>query len=120
MRKESILQIKSYEFAIKIVKLYKDLCENKKEFVLSRQLLRSWTWIWALIREAEFGQSTADFINKMNIALKEANESIYRLDLLKDSWYLTQSDYIENYNMCMEILKMLVSTIKTLRNKKDQ
>lgn len=56
----------------------------------------------------------------MNIALKEANESVYRLDLLKDSWYISETDYIENYNMCIEILKMLVSTIKTLRNKKDQ
>lgn len=120
MRKEGILQTKSYEFAIKIVKLCKDLWENKKEFIMSKQLLRSWTGIWALIREAEFGQSTADFINKMNIALKEANESVYRLDLLKDSWYISETDYIENYNMCIEILKMLVSTIKTLRNKKDK
>lgn len=120
MREESILQIKSYAFAIQIVKLYKDLYENKKEFVLSKQLLRSWTGIWALIREAEFWQSKADFINKMSIALKEANESIYRLDLLKDSWYISASDYMDNYNMCIEILKMLVSTIKTLRNKKDQ
>jgi len=75
--KESVLKKKSYEFAIKIVKLYKFLVNDKKEFVLSKQLLRAGTSIWALVHEAEFWQSKADFINKLSIALKEANESLY-------------------------------------------
>ena len=85
MREESILKKKSYEFAIQIVKIYQHLMEYKKEHILSKQLLRSGTAIGALLREAEFGQSKADFISKMSIALKEANESSYWLDILKDT-----------------------------------
>lgn len=88
--KESILKTKSYKFAIKIVRLYQFLIKNKKEFVLSKQILKSGTSIGALIREAEFGQSKADFINKMSIALKEANETIYWLEILKDTDYIDE------------------------------
>ncbi|MEI7562925.1 MAG: four helix bundle protein [bacterium] len=118
MREESILKKKSYEFAIQIVKLYQHLVEYKKEHVLSKQLLRSGTGIGALIREAEFGQSKADFISKMSIALKEANESAYRLDILKDTEYINQLDYTRLRTMCTEIIKILVSSIKTLKSKK--
>lgn len=72
-----------------------------------------------MIREAEFGQSRADFINKMSVALKEANESLYRLDLLKDTEYINQSQYSFLHNKWEEILKMLVATIKTSKQKKD-
>ncbi len=72
---ENIVAVKSYAFAIRIVKLYKFLSEDKKEFVLSKQVLRSGTAIGALIKEAEYAQTKADFLNKMNIALKEANET---------------------------------------------
>jgi len=113
--KESVLKKKSYEFAIKIVKLYKFLVNDKKEFVLSKQLLRAGTSIWALVHEAEFWQSKADFINKLSIALKEANESLYWLDLLKESEYIDNDIYKSSYEFCREILKMLVSSINTLK-----
>lgn len=111
--KESILREKSYRFSIEIIKIYKELSEEKKEFVLSKQLLKSWTAVWALIREAEFAQSKADFINKMSISLKEANETQYWLDLLYDSFYLEKYLYDDIYLKCTECIKLLVSTIKT-------
>jgi len=114
--KESILKIKSYKFAIRIVKLYQFLSSEKKEFVLSKQILRSGTAIGALIREAEFGQSKADFTNKMNIALKEANETIYWLEILKDTGYIDDKLFKSLYNDCEELVKMLVSTVKTSKN----
>lgn len=89
--KENIVKDKSYAFAIRVVKLYKYLIDTKKEFVLSKQFLRSGTAIGALIREAEHGESKADFIHKLSIALKEANETDYWICLLKDTDYLTQS-----------------------------
>ena len=112
---ENVLKIKSYKFAIRIVKLYQFLIKEKKEFVLSKQTLRSGTAIGALIREAEFAQSKADFINKMNIALKEANETLYWLELLKDTNYIDNKLFQSLYNDCEELIKMLVSTIKTTR-----
>lgn len=112
---ESILKTKSYEFSIKVVKLYQHLSQQKQEFILSKQLVRSWTSIWAMIREAEFGQSKADFLNKLNISLKEANETLYRLDILQDTWYINQTQYEDIYPLGHEVLKMLISSIKTLK-----
>ena len=89
----NVIATKSYAFAIRIVKLYKLLSQDKKEFILSKQLLRSGTAIGALVREAEHGQSKADFLNKMNIALKEANETEYWLLLLKDTDYLEENEF---------------------------
>ena len=86
---KSVLKDKSYAFAIRVVQLYKHLSSTKKEFVLSKQVLRSGTSVGALIREAEFAQSKKDFISKMSISLKEANETVYWIDLLKDTGYLT-------------------------------
>jgi len=114
--KESVLKIKSYKFAIRIVKLYQCLTKEKKEFVLSKQILKSGTAIGALIREAEFAQSKADFINKMNIALKEANETIYWLEILKDTGYIDDKLFKSLNNDCEELIKMLVSTVKTSKN----
>lgn len=114
---ESILKTKSYKFSIEIVKIYKHLSKEKQEFIISKQLIRSWTSIWAMIREAEFGQSKADFVNKMSIALKEANETLYRLDLLKDTSYMDEQQYQALYGKWEEILKMLVATIKTSKEK---
>jgi len=111
--KESILKIKSYKFAIRIVKLYQFLVKEKKEFVLSKQILKSGTAIGALIREAEFGQSKADFINKMNIALKEANETIYWLEILKEGGYINKGEFESLNSDCEELVKILVSSIKT-------
>ncbi|MBN2180373.1 MAG: four helix bundle protein [Sedimentisphaerales bacterium] len=111
--KESILKDKSYAFAIRIVKLSQLLQSDKKEYILSKQLLRSGTAIGALIREAQFGQSKADFINKMNIALKEANETDYWLCLLKDTDYISNKIFQSMQADCKELIAMLVSTIKT-------
>ncbi len=85
---KSPLKDKSYSFALRIINLYKYLTSEKKEFVMSKQILRSGTAIGALICESEFGQSKADFSSKMSIALKEANETVYWLCLLNDSGYI--------------------------------
>ncbi|MGB0975983.1 MAG: four helix bundle protein [Prolixibacteraceae bacterium] len=112
---KSLMQDKSYAFAIRIVKLSKLLYKNK-EFVLSKQLLRSGTAVGALLREAEFVQSTADFINKQSIALKEANETIYWLDLLHDTDYLESKLFESIMADCKELVAMLVSSIKKLKS----
>lgn len=115
--KESILKNKSYLFALKVVEIYKSLTLDKKEFILSKQLLRSGTSIGANIREAEFAQSNKDFIHKMSIALKEANETDYWLSILKDSNYITEQSFQKLYLLNQELIKMLVSTIKTMKSK---
>ncbi len=114
---KSILKDKSYVFAIEIVKLYKYLESDKKEFVLSKQLLKSGTAIGANIREAEFAQSKKDFINKMSISLKEANETQYWLELLNDTGFLNSSEFKSAYDQCQELTAMLVSTIKTSKSR---
>ncbi len=111
-----MIQEKSLDFAIRIVKLYKHIVETKKEYVLSKQLLRSGTAIGALVREAEHAQSKADFLNKMNIALKEANETIYWLLLLKETEYLTETEYTSINFDGEEVLKLLISIVKTTKN----
>lgn len=113
--RESILKEKSHQFAIQIIELYKYLCNEKKEFVLSKQLLRSWTAIGALVREAEFAESKLDFIHKLKIALKEANESQYRLELLKESKYIDENTFGTLYKKCDECIKMLVASVNTLK-----
>ena len=115
MKNSNIVQDKSYQFALRIVKLYKMLIDKRKEYVLSKQLLRSGTAIGALIKEAEHGQSKADFLSKMNIALKEANESEYWLMLLKDSGFLTQKEFISIHNDCKELICLLASIVKTTK-----
>lgn len=115
---ESILRDKSYLFAIRTVRLSQFLQSEKKEFVLSKQVLRSGTAIGALVHEAEYGQSKADFINKMNIALKEANETDYWLRILKDTDYIEQKIFDSLQSDCKELIAMLVSTVKTSRNAK--
>jgi four helix bundle protein len=92
--RESILKSKSYDFAIRIVRLNQFLTNEYREYVLSKQVLRSGTAIGALIREAEFGQSRADFRSKMAIALKEANETDYWLSLLKDTDCITEKMFL--------------------------
>ncbi len=111
----NIVAAKSYDFAIRIVKLYKHLSQEKKEFVLSKQMLRSGTAIGALIKEAEHAQSKADFLNKMNVALKEANETEYWLMLMKDTEYLNETEFQLIKNDCSEILKLLISIVKSTK-----
>jgi four helix bundle protein len=113
--KKSVLRDKSYAFAIRTVRLVQFLQTESKEFVLSKQVLRSGTAIGALISEAEFGQSRADFINKMNVALKEANETEYWLRLLMDTNYIEQKLFESLHTDCRELIAMLVSTVKTLK-----
>ena len=107
------LKDKSYIFAIKIVKLSQFLVKDKKEYVLSKQILRSGTSIGALIRESEFAASKADFINKLTVSLKEANETEYWLMLLHDTEYLEKEDLNLLQNQCKELIAMLVKSIKT-------
>ena len=113
MAKENIIKNKSFQFAIDIVLLYKDLAANKKEFVMSRQLLKSGTSIGANVREAEFAQSKADFINKMSISLKEANEADYWLELLFKTDFIDESTFKEYKVKSSEMLKLLVSIVKS-------
>ena len=109
---------KSYRFALRIIKLSRWLRNKHKEFELSRQLLQSGTAVGALIHEAEFAQSRADLINKLQVALKEANETKYWLMLLRDSGYLSDKMYDSIQPDIDEILKLLVTSVKSLRDKR--
>ena len=112
----NIIEEKSFAFAVRIVNLYKHLNETKKEFVLSKQLLRSGTSIGANVAEAEQAQSTADFISKMQIALKEANETGYWLELLYKTNYIGEEQYNFLESKCKSLRAMLVSSINTAKN----
>jgi len=113
--KENVLKIKSYSFAIRIVKLSQYLQQTKKEFVLSKQILRSGTAVGVLIREAEYGQSKADFAHKLSIALKEANETEYWICILNDTGYIDKNEFESILPDCKELLKMLIASIKTVK-----
>ena len=112
----NVIYDKSYDFAIRIVKLYKYLIVEHKEYVLSKQVLRSGTAIGALVREAKFAQSRADFINKMSIALKEANETSYWLDLLYDTNYISQKMHQDINSEINELISLLVAIVKNSKN----
>ncbi|WP_435414669.1 four helix bundle protein [Polaribacter aestuariivivens] len=116
MKKDNIIQAKSYNFAVRIVKLYKHLSQEKKEFVLSKQLLRSGTSIGANIEEAIDGQSRKDFFAKLTIAYKEARESHYWIRLLKDTDFLSDKESESLTTDIEEILKIIGSIQKTIRN----
>ncbi len=113
--KENIIQQKSYVFAIKIVELYKCLISNKKEFVLSKQLIRSGTSIGANIEEALGGQSRKDFVAKISIAYKEARETKYWLSLLREGGYMTQKELSSVFDSCEEILRIIGKIQKTTK-----
>ena len=117
--KESVVREKSYEFALRMIKAYKYLTQEQQEFILSKQVLRSGTSIGALVKEAEHAQSRADFINKMNIALKEANETEYWLMLLKDSEYIDMKSYNSIHQDCSELIKLLASIVKTTKGSNE-
>ena len=110
---EQTVERKSFLFAVRIVKLSKHLNVNKKEYVLSKQLLRSGTSVGANIAEAEQAQSKADFISKMNIALKEAVETNYWLRLLQATDYLSETEFTSINSACRELEKMLTAIVKT-------
>jgi four helix bundle protein len=113
--KENIVKDKSFAFAVRIVKLYQYLVSDKKEFVLSKQLLRSGTSVGGMVREAEHAETKKDFVHKMAIAQKEINESIYWLELLNVTNYLSEKEF-ETINIdAIEILKLVTSIIKTTK-----
>jgi four helix bundle protein len=113
--KENVVKDKSFRFAVRVVKLSRFLCDEKKEFVLSKQLLRSGTSVGAMMREAEHSESKADFVHKMAIAQKEMNETLYWLELLKETEYITQQQF-ESMNLdALEIIKLITSIIKTTK-----
>ena len=114
----SIIEEKSRNFALRIVKLYKYLCETKNEHIMSRQILKSGTSIGANVKEAEFGQSKADFYAKMNIALKEAAETEYWLELLKDSEYIEQENFESIYSDNKELIRILTSITKAQKEQR--
>ncbi len=115
-RTDSLLHAKSYVFALRIIRMTKFLRENKQEFILSKQILRSGAAIGALVRESEFAQSRPDFINKLSVALKEANETDYWLNLLKDSDYIANNSFDSIDSDCGELIALLISSIKTVKN----
>lgn len=120
MKENNIVVDKSKLFAIRIIKLYKYLSDEKREYILSKQLLRSGTSIGANIKEAVRGQSKADFYAKLNISLKEASETEYWLELLYETDYITKSQFTSIYNDCQELLKLLTSITKTQKSKKEK
>ena len=113
--KESIVFDKSKNFALRIIALYKYLCAEKKEFVLSKQVLRSGTSIGANIAEANCACSNKDFLAKMYIAFKECAETAYWLELLYKAQYLSQLEFDSINSDCIELKKMLSSITKTLK-----
>ena len=114
-RKDTIREL-SYDFALRIIRLAKYIQEEKKEFILSKQVSRSGTAIGALVREGQYAESSADFIHKLSIALKEANETEYWLSLLMDSKYLSDDQMQSILEDNISIIKLLISIIKTKKH----
>ena len=115
--KENALLDKSKKFALRIIKLYKYLNENKREHILSKQLLRSGTSIGANLKEAAFAQSRADFQAKLFISQKECAETEYWLELLHESEYINKSEFDSIYEDCQELMRLLVASTKTIQGK---
>ena len=113
MKNDNVIVDKSKAFALRIIKLYKHLCNEQNEYVISKQVLRSGTSIGANVKEAIRGQSKPDFYSKLSIALKEASETEYWLELLYESDYISKDAFDSIYADCQEIIKILVSITKT-------
>ncbi len=113
MNDGNVIRSKSKAFALRIIRMYQYLCNEKKEFVLSKQVLRSGTSIGANVSEALRGQSRADFFAKLNIALKEASETEYWLELLHESGYIDKGAFDSLYSDNQELLRILVAITKT-------
>lgn len=118
MKEGNVIQEKSYQFALEIVMLYKWLCEERKEFTLSKQLVRSGTSVGANVEEAIGGQSEPDFLHKLSIAYKEARESNYWLRLLRDSNFIPEEKSGALIEKGEEVLRILGSIIKTIKGKR--
>jgi len=117
MNDRSIIYQKAYPFALEIIKLYKHLSTEKKEFILSKQLLRAGTSIGANVNEAISSESKRDFVHKLGIALKEARETSYWLNLLKDSEYIINEQFIILNDLCNSLIKILTSIILTTKER---
>ena len=117
--KDNVLVTKSKTFAVRVVRLCQYLREEKREFVLSKQLLRSGTGIGANVREGKYAQSTDDFISKNSIALKEAAETEYWLELLYETGYITKTEYDSIAGDCSELVRLLASIVKTTKEHKN-
>ena len=113
--KENVLKSKSYAFALRIVKLYKHISSQQHEYVLSKQVLRSGTSVGANITEGNRAQSKTDFVHKLSIALKEADETEYWLNLLRDGDFITPAQAESLLADCLELQKILTSSIKTAK-----
>ena len=114
MKREGVARMKSKAFAVRIIRLYRYLCDEKKEYVLSKQLLRSGTSIGANLAEAECAISRKDFLSKVYISLKECMETKYWLELLNETDYLTEAEFQSVYSDCEELRKILSLTTKTM------
>lgn len=117
MRRDTFICMRSKAFALRIIKLYRFLIDEKKEFVLSKQIMRSGTSIGANIREAIRAQSTADFIAKLYISLKEAEETMFWLELLEDSEYVESSQIANLYEENNELVIIITKSISSAKNK---
>ena len=118
--KENVVKIKSFAFAIRIVKLYQFLTNENKEYVLSKQVLRCGTAVGAMVREAEHSESTADFVHKLAIAQKEINETIYWLELLHQTDYSSKEQFESINSDAVELIKLITSIIKTTKSNLPQ
>jgi len=114
--RENVVKNKSFQFAVRVVRLYQFLCEQKKEFILSKQLLRSGTSVGAMVREAEHAETKNDFKHKMGIAQKEINETIYWLELLKETDYLTIEQFESINTDAIEIIKLITAILKSAKS----
>ena len=116
MKSDNVIVVKSKAFALKIIKLYQFLCQEKKEYVLSKQILKSGTSIGANVKEAICGHSKADFYAKLYIAYKETSETEYWLELLHESGYINETSFDSIYNDCKELLRILAAITKTQKS----
>ena len=115
--KQNILKEKSFNFAIRIINLYKFLKKEHKEFVLSQQIIKSGTSVGAIVRESEHAESLKDFVHKLSIGLKEINETEYWLDLLFATEYINEKMYDSLKSDCIELIKLLTASVKTSKTK---
>ena len=116
MIKKNILKDKSFLFAIRIVHLYKYLREENKEYIMSKQVMRSGTSVGAMVREAEHSESKTDFIHKLAIAQKEINETLYWIELLQETKNISNKEFESIYLDATEIIKLITSSIKTAKS----
>ena len=120
MKQRNVIKQKSFDFAKRVIRLYKYLAETKKEYVVSKQLLRSGTSVGALVREAQNAESSLDFFHKLGIAQKECDESLYWLELLHETAYLAEKEFTGIYYEATELLRMIRSAIITMKSKKQK